>query len=249
MNRLEPFDADEDLIRVVPARNVELFPLRRAAPDKHRIELAAVEERLQAVDRRVVPNLDPHVDDVGNFLVEDGFRKAERRDVDAHQPARPRQLLENRDLVAQRHEVVGDRERGRTSADEPDFLAVGRRGRSRKEMPDLVAVVRRNALQPADGDRFAIDARPAAGRLAGPVAGASENPGEDVGLTVEEIRLRESSLGDETDVLRDVRVRRARPLTVHHAVVVVGVTNVGRLHQRVIIRYPMKRLSADDLWA
>ena len=118
-----------------------------------------VEQRLQAVDRRVVANLDAHVDDVADLFVEDLFREPERRDVDAHQPAGPRQLLENRDLVAERHEIVGDRQRGRSGADEPDFLAVLHRRRRRQEVLDLVAIVGRDPLQAADGDRLAVDAR------------------------------------------------------------------------------------------
>ena len=34
------------------------------------------------------------------------------------------ELLENRDLVAERHQIVGDRERGRPRADAGDALAV-----------------------------------------------------------------------------------------------------------------------------
>ena len=45
-DRLEPLDADVDLIGVVAPGNVELLALRRAAADEHRVELAAVEQRL-----------------------------------------------------------------------------------------------------------------------------------------------------------------------------------------------------------
>jgi hypothetical protein len=107
MNRLEPLDADKDLIGLVSARDVQLFALRRAAADKYRIELLRVDELLQAVDRRVVAHLDAHVDDVADLLVEDALRKPERRNVDAHQSAGTRQLLENRHLIAKRHQIVG----------------------------------------------------------------------------------------------------------------------------------------------
>ena len=50
--------------------------------------------------------------------------QAERRDVEAHQAAGLRELLEDHDLVAERHEIVGDGERRRTGADERDALAV-----------------------------------------------------------------------------------------------------------------------------
>ena len=211
MNRLQPLDADEDLIGVVPSRNVELLALRRAAPDKHRIELAAVEQRLEAVHRRVVADLDAHVDDVADFFVEDLLGEPERGDVDAHQAAGPRQLLENRHLVAERREVVGHRQRRRTGADEPDLLAVRDRRRRRQEMLDLVAIVRRDALQAADGDRLAVDPRAPAGRLARPVAGSPEDARKHVGLAIEEVGLGEPSLRDEADVFRARSCARDTP--------------------------------------
>ena len=235
------------LIGVVPARDVELFALGRAAADKHGVELAAVEKRLEAVHRRVVADLDAHIDDVADFFVEDLLGQTERRDVDAHQPARPRQFLEDGDGVAERHQIVGDRQRGRTGADEADLLAVLDRRRSRDEVLDLVAIVRRDPLQPADGDGLAIDARAAAGGLARPIARTSKDARKDVGLPIEEVGIGVPALRNHPDVLRHVRMRGTRPLTVHHAVVVVGVANVGRLHQGVIIGHPAKRLSTDDL--
>ena len=247
VNRLQPLDADEDLVGVVTAGDVQLLALRRAASDEDRVELVAVEQRLQAVHRRVVADLDAHVDDVADFLVEDVFGQAERGNVDAHQPAGPRQLLENRHLVAERREVVGDRERGGARADEPDLLAVRDRRRFRQQVLHLVTIVRRDALQPADGDGLSIDARAPAGRFARPVAGTPEDSRKDVGLTVEKVRVGELPLRDETDVLRHVRVRRTPPLTVHHAVVVGGIADVCRLHQGVIIGQSAKRLSTDDL--
>src|SRR6185436_20501142 len=77
VDRLEPLDADEDLIAVVAAGDVELFAFRRAGADKHRVVLVTVDERPEALDRRVVADLDPHVDDVGDFLVEDLDRQPE----------------------------------------------------------------------------------------------------------------------------------------------------------------------------
>ena len=41
VDRLEPVDADEDLVGVVPAGDLELLALRRAAADEHRVEAAA----------------------------------------------------------------------------------------------------------------------------------------------------------------------------------------------------------------
>ena len=70
VDRLEPLDADEDLVGVVAAGNLELLALGRAAADEHGVVLAAVEQRLQALDRRVVADVDAHVDDVADLLVE-----------------------------------------------------------------------------------------------------------------------------------------------------------------------------------
>ncbi len=90
------------------------------------------------------------------------------------------ELLEDHDLVAERHEVVGDGERGRSGADERDALAVLLAGAFGRQVADIVALVGGDALEPADGDRFAVDASAPAGRLAGAVAGAPEDAREDV---------------------------------------------------------------------
>ena len=71
VDRLEPLDADEDLIGVAPPGNLQLLALGRAAADEHGVVFAAVEQRLQAVDRRVVADVHAHVDDVADLFVED----------------------------------------------------------------------------------------------------------------------------------------------------------------------------------
>ena len=185
---------------------------------------------MQAVDRRVVADVHAHVDDVADFLVEHLLGQAERGNVDAHQAAGLRQLLEDRHLVAERHQVVGDRQRRRAGADERHLLAVllGRRGR--QQMLHLAAVVGGDALQAADRDRLAVHAAAAARRLAGAIAGAPENAGEHVRLAIEHVRVGEPPLRDQPDVFRDVRVRRTRPLAVDDLVVVVGVFHLGTVH-------------------
>src|SRR6185503_3575482 len=87
-------------------------------------------------------------------------------------------------------------------------------------------MIGRDALEPADRDRFAVDPAAATRRLARSVAGASKNARKDVGFAVEQIRFAVSPLGDQTDVLGNVRVGRAGPLAVHHFVVVLRVGNV-----------------------
>ncbi len=59
-----------------------------------------------------------------DLLLEHRLRQAEGGDVGAHEAAGLAVLLEDRDLVAQRHQVVGDRERGAAGADAGDALAV-----------------------------------------------------------------------------------------------------------------------------
>jgi len=100
----------------------------------------------------------------------------------------------------------------------------------RQQIVDVVTQVGGDALEPADGDRLFLNADAPAGGLARTVTGPAENAREDVGPTVEHVRLGEAALGDEPDVLRHVRVGRAGPLAVHDPVVVVRVGDVGRLH-------------------
>ena len=82
------------------------------------------EQAAQARHRGVVAEVDAHVDDRGDLLVEHLGGQAERRDVGAHQAAGLIVLLEDDHLVAERHEVVRDRERRGPGADAGDALAV-----------------------------------------------------------------------------------------------------------------------------
>ena len=149
------------------------LPFGAPLPTKTASNSLRVEQRLEAVDRRVVAHLDAHVDDVADLFVEDLFGQAERRDVDPHQAAGPRQLLEDRHVIAERHQIVGHRQRRRAGADERHLLAVLLPRRLRQPIADVVLVIRGDALQPADRHRLAVDARPPARRLAGPVARAA----------------------------------------------------------------------------
>jgi len=99
----------------------------------------------------------------------------------------------------------------------------------------FVAMVSGDALQPANRDRLAIDARPPAGRLARSIAGAAEDPGKDVGFAIEEIGLGESVLRNQSDVLRNVRVRGAGPLTIDDTVVVIRSPDIGWLHVKTTL--------------
>ena len=123
-DRLQPIDPDVDAIRVVAAGDVEILAARRAAADEDSVE-ALAEQLLHAVDRRVVADIDAHVENRRRSPRRSTLLgQAERGNVGAHQPARLVQLFENRDFVAERQQIVGDRERRRTGADAGDALAV-----------------------------------------------------------------------------------------------------------------------------
>ncbi len=102
-------------------------------------------------------------------------------------PPRDGVLLEDHDLVAERQQVVGDRQRRGTGADAGDALAIILRRRLRQPRRDVVAQVGGDALQPADGDRLFLDPTAPAGRLAGPIADAPEDAGEDIRLAIDHV--------------------------------------------------------------
>jgi hypothetical protein len=229
-HRLEPGDADVDPVGVPAPREVEFLAPGRAGADEYGVEPALVEEVPHAFDRRAEPEVRAHAGDVADLLVEHLRRQAECRDVGAHQAAGDRVLLEDHDLVADRQQVVGDRQRRRARADAGDTPAVPARRRLRQPRRDVVAQVGCHALQAADRHRFFLDAATPAGGLAGAVADASEDAREHVGFAVDDIGVRIAPLCDQPDVLRHVGVRRAGPLAVHHLVEVVGIGRVGRFH-------------------
>ncbi len=228
----QPVDADVDAVaRLVPSGKVQLLAARRAGADEHGVERGlAVEQALEAHHRRAVTNLDATIEDHRDLLVQHLARQAERRHVRAHQPARLGVTLEDHDLVAQRREIVRHRQRGRPGADAGDAFPVLFRGNRGKEAADIVAQVGRDTLQPADRDRLLIDARPPACRLAGAIAGASEDSRKHVAVAVQQIRFGVLPLGDQPDVLRHIRVGRTGPLTIDHLVEVTRVFDVRRLH-------------------
>ena len=205
--------------------------LPRGAPTPTKTESKPlVEQRAQARDRRVVADVDAHVENDLRLVFEHVVGQPERRDVRAHESAGLVELLEHHDLVAERHQVVGDRERRRARPDAGDALAVLLGRDDRQSVGDVAFQVGRDALEATDGDRLSVDAVAAAGRLAGSVAGAPEDSREDVGLPVEHVGVVELALSDHPDVARHVGVRRTGPLAVHDLVVVVRVLVVSRLH-------------------
>jgi hypothetical protein len=237
-------DADEHLIGCIPsAGNIELFPLGRATPDEYRI-VAFVEQRLERRNRRAVAHVGTHVDHVAALFVEHLCGETKRRDVDAHQPTGLRILFVNRDVVAVRQQVVGDRQRGGTGTDERHALAVLDGGRLGEKRRDLVAVVGRHALEATDGHGLLLDAASPAGRLARAVADAAQNARKDIRLAVEEVALGVFALGDQANVAGHVGVGRAGPLAIHDPVVVVRVGHICRCHDAVLLGRDMLAIAS-----
>ena len=92
-----------------------------------------------------------------------------------------------------------------------------------------------DALQAADRDRLGFDAAAAARRLARAVADAAENAGKNVGLTVDQVGLRELTLRDEPDVFGNVGMGRAGPLAVDYAMIVIRISSIGRFHRYLVL--------------
>ena len=88
-----------------------------------------------------------------------------------------------------------------------------------------------DALQAADRNRLRFHAPAAARRLAGAVADAAENAGKDIGLTVDQVGLREHALRDEPNVFGNVGMGRAGPLAVDYAMKVIRISSIGRFHR------------------
>lgn len=109
--------------------------------------------------------------------------QAEGGDVRAHEASGLIELFEDGDLVAERHEIVRDRERRGASANAGDALAI---------------FLERNFRS-----RWAISTA---------IAGAAENCRENVRFPVEHVGFGVAAVGDEADVFGDVGLRGAGPL-------------------------------------
>ena len=228
-HRGQPVDADMDIGGgLLAAGNVELAAARRAGADKHRVP-ALGEQFLHAADKMAEPGLDAEIDDAIDLLVGHRFRQAEARDLRAHHAAALGVAVEDHAVIAERRQIARHGQRGRAGADQRDALAVLLRRGLRQKAADIALVVGRDALQPADRDRLLLDPAAAAGRLARAVAGTAENAGKDVRFPVDRPGLAEAAGGDQPDILRHRRVRRAGPLAIDNLMKIVGITDVGRL--------------------
>ena len=181
-------------------------------------------------DRRVQAQVRAHVHDVADFLIQHRGRQAEGRYVGAHQSAGDRVLLENRDLIAQGQQVVGDGERGGPRAYARNAAAVPDLRGARQQRTDVVSMIRRDALQPADGHGLVFDPPAPAGGLARPVADSPKDAREHVGRPIHHVGVGELALGDQPDVFRNIGVCRAGPLAVDHFVEIIRLAGIGRFH-------------------
>ena len=138
-------------------------------------------------------------------------------------------------VVAQGHQIIGHGEGCRTGADQGHPLSV-LSGRSfGQEMADLPFEVGGHPLEPANGYGLITLQPPApAGGLAGTIAGTPQ----DAGKTLDSrsaCSVGVAPLGNQTDISRHVRVRRAGPLAIDDLVVVTGILGIGRFHLAIIM--------------
>ena len=230
-HRLQPIDADMNAIRFIAAGDVEVLAARSTAAGKNGVE-ALPEQFPHAVDRRAVADIGAHVRNLRDLLVEHRFRQTERGNIGAHQPARPVELLKNRDRVSERKQIVGNGQRGRTRADAGYTLAVFCFGNRRQQIGDFSSMIRRDALQTANRHRLAVQAPAAASGLARPVASAPQNRREDVRLPVQHIGLCVTAQCDQPDIFRHIGVRRTGPLAIDDFMKVVRISDVGGFQSR-----------------
>src|SRR5690242_3126951 len=77
--------------------------------------------------------------------------------------------------------------------------------------------------------RLLLNAPATACRLAGPVAGATQNAREDVRFPVDHVGIAIAAMRDQSDVFGNRSMGRTRPLTVDYLVKVVGRSNISGL--------------------
>ena len=217
---------------LLAAGNLELAAARRAGTDKDRVVIFG-QQLLQAVDAMAALELDAEVEDVIGFLVDDGIRQAEFRNLRPHHAAGLRVLVEHGAVIPERREIARDRQRGRTAADDRDALAVLRR-RARHASLDVILEIGGDALEAADRDRSFLDAAAAAGGFARAIAGASENSRKHVRFPIDHVGVAIAAFGNQADIFRDGGVCGAGPLAVDHFMEVVGRRDISRFHSYLI---------------
>src|SRR5436309_2898900 len=85
--------------------NVQVATAGRARADEDRVPILR-QQRFEAVHTTAAAKLNAEIEDVIAFLVDNGFREAEPRDLRADHAARFRVLIEDNAMVAERSEVA-----------------------------------------------------------------------------------------------------------------------------------------------
>ena len=96
-------------------------------------------------------------------------------------------------------------------------------GNQRQAGGNIVAMIRCNALEATDRNGLFFDATAPTGGLAWPIANPAQNAGKDIRLAIDEVGLGELSLCDEADIFGYVGVRRAGPLTIDDAMIMIRI--------------------------
>src|SRR5579864_2789419 len=226
----QPVDADMDVFgRFLAAGNVEIAAARRAAADEDRVVIL-LEQRLQAIDALAEFRLRLKRQDVAALLVQHAFGQAEFGNLRAHHAAGERIGVVDGDVITERQKIARHGQRCRSGTDQRDALAVLGGRRLWHAAADIVLRVGANALQTTDRNRFFLDAAAPAGRLTRTVAGSAQNAWKDVRFPVDHVGVGIAAGRNQADIFRHRRVRRARPLAIHHFVEVVRIGYVGRRH-------------------
>src|SRR4029079_12864226 len=139
-----------------------------------------------------------------------------------------------------------DRQRSRPSTDQCDALAILLRRNAWQPGADIVLIVRGNALQSADRHRLFLDAAAAAGRLAGPIAGAAEDPWKHIRYPVDHICVGITPSRDETDIFRNRRMCRTGPLTIDNFVEVIRGRDIRRLQSLISLTAHIPRPASSS---
>jgi hypothetical protein len=88
-------------------------------------------------------------------------------------------------------------------------------------------------LQATYRDRTIFNTATSACRFTRTVADTTENARKYVGFTIRDIRIAESTLGNQADVLRNVSMCGTSPLTVDNFVEVLGVGGISWFHSKL----------------
>src|SRR6266851_4818745 len=210
-------------------RNIQIAAARCARPDEDRVPILG-QQRFETVDASATGKLNAEVENIIAFLVDDGFRQAESRDLRADHAAGLRILIEHNAMIAKWSEVARDCQRCRSTAHKRNAPAVLDCRRPGQAVADVVLEVRGDALEATDRDWFLFHAAAPAGRLARPIASTPEDAGKYVGFPIDHVGVAVTACRDQSDIFRNRRVSRTGPLTIHHLVEIVRRRNVGGFH-------------------